>query len=168
MALAIPGSNQVITHTYVRGGLYDTLTVNNVKFALFHKSLTSTEDCRNVEITTKDCNCIFLNSIEAEGDITITAVNVLSLGTFSTKQGKTQIEAENFYGIGTLIQCDVFSLLTTQNALTLGLHGNVQTLNIKAGASALVHAVWMLGFRKFSLKLKPCFPKEFKNPIVCN
>lgn len=140
MALTVPGSAQVITYTYSRGDLYDTLTVNNIKFALFHKALTSTAECRNVEITTKDCNCVFLNSIEAEGDIIITAVNVLSLGTFSTKKGKTLIEAENFYGIGTLVQGDIFSVHTSQNTLTLGLHGNIETIRVKSEeASALVH-----------------------------
>lgn len=139
MALKVQGS-AAITYTYARGDLFDTVTVNNIKFALFHKPLTSTEGCRDITITAKDCNCVFLAPIEAEGDIIIQAVNVLALDSFSPRAGKTCIDAENFYGLGTRIQGDAFLVQTSNNALTLGLHGSVDTLEIKSKNYALVHA----------------------------
>ena len=138
MALAVQGDSSVVTYTYTRGDLYDMVTVNDIKFALFHKSIKSAEGSRDIEITTTDCNCVFLAPIEAEGDIIIKAVNVLVLNSLSPK-GKTLIHAENFYGIGAEVKGDVL-IKTTQNALTLGLHGNVDTLHVTAGGSGLVHA----------------------------
>ena len=138
MALVVQGDASVTTYTYTRGNLYDMVMVNGIKFALFHKPLQSAEGSRDLTITATDCNCVFLAPIEAEGDIIIKAVNVLVLNSLSPK-GKTLIHAENFYGIGAQVKGDVL-IETTRNALTLGLHGSVDTLRVKAGDSAFVHA----------------------------
>lgn len=106
MALTVPSIALAITYSYSRGDLFDMMTVNDTIFAIFTKPLYS-DQSQNLTLTA-DCHCVFLESMEAENDITINAVNILALGSFHAKTGVTRIHAENFYGLGIEATGDMF------------------------------------------------------------
>jgi hypothetical protein len=138
MALAtIPSSTALTSFTFTRGELYDTLHVNNLKFAIFQKPLTNSSQSQSLTIAA-DCQCVFLAPIEAELDISIDAINILALGFISAKNGATRIHAKNFYGLGLEFKGDVF-VQADRDVITAGLHGNMNRLHVKGGRNALVH-----------------------------
>jgi hypothetical protein len=107
MALTVPSATLAVTYSYSRGNQFDMMTVNNTKFAIFKKPLQNSDQSQDLTLAA-DCHCVFLASMEAEHDITITAVNILALGSFHAKTGTIHIQAENFYGLGIEATGDMF------------------------------------------------------------
>ncbi len=130
MALIVRNTDSAITYNYSRGDQFDTLTVNNTTFAIFRKPLQNSTQSQDLTLAA-DCNCVFLESMEAEHDINIKAVNILALGSFSAKNGSTRIHAKNFYGVGVELKGGNFSVQTDENLIVAGLHGDCDHLYTK-------------------------------------
>ena len=152
MALEVPKNSSIVNYVYTRGELFDTLTVNSVKFAIFNKPLTNSEASRSLNIAA-DCNCVFLAPVEAEGDIVINAVNILALESFSAKTGATRVHANNFYGLGLEFKGNV-SIQTDRDALIVGLHGNMGKVHVKAERHANVRGGLTLQIQEIVTRVK--------------
>lgn len=127
MTLTVSGTT---SYTFSRGDTFDTLTVNDTKYAIFQKTLHNSNHYPDLTVAAKCHCCVFLEAMEAEHDITIDAVNILALGSFHAKTGKTRIHAKRFYGVG--IECKgSVSIYTTGDIVISGQYGHTNSLHLE-------------------------------------
>ena len=78
--------------------------INGSKFALFNKAIKSEE---TLTIDLSDYSIVFLEPIEAEKNISIKAISVISLSTLITNHGETKINAtEKIVSLGSKIKSE--------------------------------------------------------------
>jgi len=153
MALTVPTTASITTYNYSRGDQFDTLIVNDTKFVIFQKPLQANQS-QNLTITF-GCHCVFLAPMEAEHNITINAVNILALGSFSAKTGATRIHAKNFYGVG--VECkDTVFVKTDEDIVIAGLHGRGDEIHLD-GRNVYSHCGLTAQIREIATEIKTLF-----------
>lgn len=154
MALTVPTTTAITNYNYSQGDQFDTLIVNDTEFVIFNKPLCS-DQSKSITLAT-NCHCVFLDSMEAEQDITINATNMLAFGSFSAKNGTIRIHAKNFYGCGISlkgvahIQADEDVIISGKVDKTV-----VKGENIQVGLTEQMHEV--------AIEVKKLFSQEIND-----